>query len=228
MNPKPEIVEAVEKQRALWRRESEAVDAERVQEIVTREMSSQEAEDAAAKLFGLSVPAAIYLIERAVTCGVIDGSFGRVRPRSFSASFRRRCALLLERGTKPECPEVLPLVRGYYAQFGNGAGGSLHVVLDDQNVDDCFVDGAIGRALSVGDIDGMALAAVLRTMSKTQRLKLATDPRVHSQIGPCAVCGEDAEHRIHEMHFCGKEMPSGRRGHAWVAPGSFSGKDSGL
>jgi hypothetical protein len=92
------------------------------------------------------------------------------------SDFQARCALLLERGTKPECPEVQPLVREYYARPGNGAGGSLHVVLDDHNVADGFVDGAIGHALSMGDIDGMALASVLRMMSKTQRLKLSTDP----------------------------------------------------
>jgi hypothetical protein len=112
--------------------------------------------------------------EQQYPCGcVYVEAFGRLL--FYQPGFRRRCAFLLERGTKPECPDVLPLVREYYSQWKNGAGGSLHVVLDDGNVDDCFVDGAIGYALSTGDVDGMALGAVLRMMSKTQRLKLATD-----------------------------------------------------
>lgn len=171
----PDFHQTVEQQHASWKLESETVDARRVLEIVMQEMSEHEAEYAAAKLFGMSVPAAVYIVSRAVKYGFIDSSLGKVRPTSFSAGFRRRCALLLERGRKPECPEVLPLVREYYAQHGNGSGGSLHVVLDDHNVEDCFVDMAVGHALTMGDIDGMALAAVLRMMSKTQRLKLSTD-----------------------------------------------------
>lgn len=178
----PDFFKTVEAQHAFWNRESETIDAKRVLEVVTQEMWEHEAEKAAAKLFGISVPAAVYLVQRAERYGFVDLSLGKVRPTSFSAGFRRRCALLLERGKKPECPEVVPLVREYYSQLGNGAGGSLHVVLDDNNVEDSFVDGAIGHALSMGDIDGMALAAVLRMMSKTQRYKL-------SVIGPGSSSG---------------------------------------
>lgn len=73
---------------------------------------------------------------------------------------------------KPTVPEVLPLVRAYYAKDGNGAGGSLHVVLDDGNVEDHFVEFCMEEARKMGDVAGVALAELLLGMSKTQRRKL--------------------------------------------------------
>lgn len=81
-------------------------------------------------------------------------------------------------GIKPTVPEVAPLVREYYDMPGNGVGGSLHIVLDDQNVDDRHVDMCIGRARECGDDAGRWLGTLLYCMSKTQRLKLS-DPRTY-------------------------------------------------
>lgn len=73
-------------------------------------------------------------------------------------------------------PEVLPLVQAYYSIPGNGVGGSLHIVLDDDNVQDWCVDACIERATEKGDHRGEALARILRSMSRTQRLKLSHAP----------------------------------------------------
>jgi hypothetical protein len=83
------------------------------------------------------------------------------------------CAALLANVAKPNVPDVAPIVRAYYALPGNGAGGSLHIALDDGNVRDSDLDFCIERAEERGDEHGAALARVLRRMSKTQRLKLA-------------------------------------------------------
>ena len=79
--------------------------------------------------------------------------------------------------TKPTIPEVLPLVRAYYAKPGNLAGGSLHILLDDGNVDDSSVEFCEKVAVERGDEDGVALARILRRMSKTQRKKLYVLPK---------------------------------------------------
>lgn len=78
---------------------------------------------------------------------------------------------------KPTVPEVLPLVRAYYAKGGCGAGGNLHVVLDDGNVEDCFVESCLDRCRESRDADGEQLASLLLKMSKTQRRKLAASPK---------------------------------------------------
>lgn len=78
---------------------------------------------------------------------------------------------------KPTVPDVLPLVRAYYAKPGNEAGGSLHIVLDDGNVDDDCVEFCEKYATENGDEDGVALARILRRMSKTQRNKLFMLPK---------------------------------------------------
>lgn len=70
-------------------------------------------------------------------------------------------------------PEVKPLVAAYIALPGNSCGGSLHIVLDDENVDDCHVEFCIGYAQRCNDTAGYILALILMTMSKTQRCKLA-------------------------------------------------------
>lgn len=69
-------------------------------------------------------------------------------------------------------PEVLPVVRAYYAKPGNGAGGSLHLVLDDGNIGTSSVVFCREYALRNNDLDGVALAELLLKMSYTQRKKL--------------------------------------------------------
>jgi hypothetical protein len=85
-----------------------------------------------------------------------------------------RCKALLDRGTKPTAPEVLPLVQEYLARPDNAAGGSLHLVLEDLNLEDHFVRSCAEHAHEQGDADGEALAQVLLLCSRTQRHKLAT------------------------------------------------------
>jgi hypothetical protein len=73
---------------------------------------------------------------------------------------------------KPTVDRVGPLVREFYGLPGNGVGGSLHIVLDDGNVEDGSVRFCRDYALEHGDAIGYALANVLLRMSKTQRHKL--------------------------------------------------------
>lgn len=68
-------------------------------------------------------------------------------------------------------PEVLPYVRQLYLR--SSVGCCLHIVLDDENVDNASVDLAIDHAQQRGHTDCEMLARVLRGMSRTQRLKLA-------------------------------------------------------
>lgn len=83
---------------------------------------------------------------------------------------------------KPTIPDVLPLAQSYYAKPGNSVGGSLHVVLEDDNVEDSHVELCRMIALEAGDEDGVRLADLLLRMSKTQRLKLARHPELRSLI----------------------------------------------
>jgi hypothetical protein len=67
-------------------------------------------------------------------------------------------------------PEVIERFRAYHDI--HLAWGSLHVVLDDNNVGDDSVRGCVDYARETGDVEGEALAGILLTMSKTQRLKI--------------------------------------------------------
>ncbi len=68
-------------------------------------------------------------------------------------------------------PEVMPLVNALYRR--HAAGCCLHVVLDDYNVKDGDLDGLAELALKREHYRCLALVMILRTMSRTQRLKLA-------------------------------------------------------
>lgn len=73
---------------------------------------------------------------------------------------------------KPTIPDVIARFRAYHAEYL--AWGSLHIVLDDNNVDDDSVAFCKAWALEHGDAEGAALADILATMSKTQRRKLGS------------------------------------------------------
>lgn len=73
---------------------------------------------------------------------------------------------------KPTVPEVLPIVKAYYAKPNNGVGGSLHIVLDDGNIETSSVKFCREYARQNNDLDGVALAELLLKMSYTQRKKL--------------------------------------------------------
>jgi predicted nucleic acid-binding Zn-ribbon protein len=70
-----------EEQHAAWKREAAAVEVERLREVVDRRMWRHEAENDAARRFGLSIQAAIYLVGRALELGVIGDEFGHVSPK---------------------------------------------------------------------------------------------------------------------------------------------------
>lgn len=73
----------------------------------------------------------------------------------------------------------IPDVRARFAAYlqTHPAWGSLHVVLDDGNIEDCFVRYCLDRAVEMNDAEGIELAIILLTMSKTQRLKLGRSIR---------------------------------------------------
>jgi hypothetical protein len=73
---------------------------------------------------------------------------------------------------KPTVPEIAPLVRALYRSPRAAAGCCLHITLDDGNVEDSSVEYCIARAEEAGHAYCGALARALRSMSKTQRLKL--------------------------------------------------------
>jgi hypothetical protein len=92
------------------------------------------------------------------------------------------CDALTERPERPTVPEMLPLVNAYYRMPGCGAGGAVHVMLEDLNIEqshaDWCVENAEGWGQSWGARDGgphhLAVARLLRRASRTQRGKLAT------------------------------------------------------
>jgi hypothetical protein len=71
---------------------------------------------------------------------------------------------------KPTIPEVKDRFRAYYER--NPTWGSLHIVLDDGNVETEHVEFCRDWAKREGDAEGEALAEILLRMSQTQRLKL--------------------------------------------------------
>jgi len=75
---------------------------------------------------------------------------------------------------RPTARDVAPLVRRYYEDLGNCAGGSLHIVLDDNNMDDDSVRFCIENAIDREDLEGLSLGIVLLSLSKTQRIKAGT------------------------------------------------------
>lgn len=72
---------------------------------------------------------------------------------------------------KPTVPEVIDRFRAYHRL--NPAWGSLHVVLDDGNTRDTFLEGGPAYAESVNDHEGAELYHILQRMSRTQRDKIA-------------------------------------------------------
>ena len=71
---------------------------------------------------------------------------------------------------KPTVPDVVPLFAAFYQMFPTW--GVLHIVLDDGNVENHFIESCIAQAEETGDEVGALLGRTLLKMSKTQRLKL--------------------------------------------------------
>ncbi len=78
------------------------------------------------------------------------------------------CRALCERGTKPTLPEVRPLIDAYYKLDGNGAGGELHIVLDDHNYERSHIRYCISAAQKD---ETRWLGQVLLMLSNSQRRK---------------------------------------------------------
>lgn len=68
---------------------------------------------------------------------------------------------------RPKVPEVARFARAYYND--HGVGGSLHIVLDDGNLEDSSVQFCIERAEERGDAPGAELGRMLLQMTLTQR-----------------------------------------------------------
>lgn len=67
-------------------------------------------------------------------------------------------------------PELKARFQAYHDL--NPVWGSLHIVLEDGNVKDHFVQFCIDYAVHHGDEEGVDLGVILLCLSKTQRLKL--------------------------------------------------------
>ena len=73
---------------------------------------------------------------------------------------------------KPIVPEVLALIRAYYARPGNGAGGNLHVVLDDGNIKLKDVQYCFDYCIDQMDWAGARIMVMMLRMSRSQRRRL--------------------------------------------------------
>lgn len=71
---------------------------------------------------------------------------------------------------RPQIPDVTERFHQYWIL--NPIWGSLHIVLEDGNVNDNNVEFCHKWAVEHGDIEGVKLALILLKMSKTQRKKL--------------------------------------------------------
>ena len=72
---------------------------------------------------------------------------------------------------RPRACDVAKLIAAHYKRPGNGAGGNLHVVTDDGNLDADTIQWCLERCLEKSDESGAAIAAALLKMTKTQRRK---------------------------------------------------------
>lgn len=71
---------------------------------------------------------------------------------------------------RPSVPSVLPFVRAVYAR--HCAGCCLHIVTDDGNTEQAYIDGCLQRALSANHADCIAAAQLLAQMAQTQRFQV--------------------------------------------------------
>ena len=74
---------------------------------------------------------------------------------------------------KPTIPDVIDKFIAYRNNHLGTWGMYLHVILDDNNVRDCFVLRTIEDAVERGDKETEDIARLLYSMSTTQRLKIA-------------------------------------------------------
>jgi hypothetical protein len=87
---------------------------------------------------------------------------------------------------RPTVAEVAPAVSIYYAMPMRGTGGSLHIVLDDLNCEQQFIDWCVKENAELGhwcaaddrfltgasDVPGYWLGRILQLLSKSQRARV--------------------------------------------------------
>lgn len=74
---------------------------------------------------------------------------------------------------RPTVAQVLPWVLDYYAQPGNTVGGSLHIVLDEDNLHTDAIESCRQYAIERGDVFGEWLARLLLRLTMSQMRRLA-------------------------------------------------------
>lgn len=89
-------------------------------------------------------------------------------------------AKLIVIGSKPTVPQLIEAAKAYYLMPGNAAGGSLHIVLDDCNIEDNDIKWCIDYANFNGDNEGVLLAKMLLKASLDQRRKLVNSYGAYS------------------------------------------------
>lgn len=70
----------------------------------------------------------------------------------------------------PEPHAVAELIDWYRTLPGCGNGGSLHIAIEDDNLDDAHLDWCLGYAFGIGDTCGAELGGLLRRMSAWDRV----------------------------------------------------------
>jgi hypothetical protein len=78
---------------------------------------------------------------------------------------------------KHRVPDVVKMMRAYYATEGNEAGGYLHIVLDDGNLGDDSIRFCRSECEAARDRAGVRLADILLEMSPSQRKRLYRSKR---------------------------------------------------
>jgi hypothetical protein len=85
--------------------------------------------------------------------------------------------------------DIVQLIEDYYAKPGNGSGGNLHVLLDDQNVDS--VEFCRDHAAADGDADGVAICDRLAALSLIDRWDTIDPNGVYHRMGTAEEFGPD-------------------------------------
>lgn len=110
--------------------------------------------------------------EARAACGTRDGYIVDLfegQRELFVSKICDACRFILARGTKPTLPEVRPLIDVYYLLSGNGAGGDLHIVLDDHNYERHNIQYCIDRS---SNEETKQLGRVLLMLSNSQRRRM--------------------------------------------------------
>jgi hypothetical protein len=80
------------------------------------------------------------------------------------------CKRIVVRGTKPTLPEVRPIIEAWYARPENGAGGELHVILDDNNMERSFLVHTIASDRHGDEAKWICNVLLMLTPSQKRRL----------------------------------------------------------